>query len=98
VSRRLAQIRLRRERLIARAAVERDGIALLASRLRAPLALADRGVLAVQYVRMHPGIVVLAVAAFVVLSPRRALRWARRGVYLWRGYRWALQLLGPRAS
>ena len=98
MNRRLAQIRLRRERLIARAAVERDGIALLASRLRAPLAVADRGIVAVQYVREHPAAVLLAVAAFVVLNPRRAFRWARRGVALWRGYRWALQLLGPRAS
>ena len=98
MNRRLVQIRVRRERLLARAAAQRDEVALLVGRLRGPLAIADRGVVAVQYVREHPGAVLLAVAALVVLSPRRAFRWARRALLVWRGYRWALELVERRAS
>jgi hypothetical protein len=91
--RRLAQIRARRERLIARSAAQRDELALLLAPLKGPLAVADRGIAAVQYARAHPGLVAIAAAVFVVLSPRRAFRWARRGFALWRGYRWASRAL-----
>jgi hypothetical protein len=35
----------------------------------------------------------VAVAALVVLSPKRAYRWARRSFAVWRGYRWAVKAL-----
>jgi hypothetical protein len=91
--RRLAQIRARRERLIARSAAQRDELALVLAPLKGPLAVADRGIAAVQYARAHPGLVAIAAAVLVVLSPRRAFRWARRGFVLWRGYRWAARAL-----
>lgn len=84
---RLAQIRARRERLVAKAAVEREAMGMTLAPLSGPLAVADRGVSAVTYLRDHPAIVFVASAAFVVLSPRRAFRWARRAYALWRGYR-----------
>lgn len=93
MNRRLAEIRLRRERLIAKAAAQRDEVALRLDSWRAPLAVADRGATAVQYVRAHPGALALALIVLAALSPRRALRWARRGVIFWRGYRWALRAL-----
>jgi hypothetical protein len=37
--------------------------------------------------------VAIAAAVLVVLSPKRAFRWARRGFVLWRGYRWAARAL-----
>jgi hypothetical protein len=91
--RRIAQIHARRERLIARAAAQRDELALRLAPLRPSLAVADRGIIIVQYVRAHPGVVAIAAAVFVVLSPRRALRWARRAFTVWRGTRWALRAL-----
>jgi hypothetical protein len=94
VNRRLAEIRARRELLLARSAVQRDALALLVQRWRAPLDLADRGFRVVQYAREHPGAVLLAVAALAALSPKRAFRWARRAVVFWRGYRWAAAVLG----
>jgi hypothetical protein len=91
--RRIAQIHARRERLLARAAAQRDEVALLLAPLRSPLAVADRGILVAQYVRTHPGLVAIAAAVFVVLSPRRAWRWARRAFTIWRGTRWAVRAL-----
>jgi YqjK-like protein len=92
--RRLAQIHARRERLLARSAAQREELALLLAPLRSPLAIADRGVAAAQYVRAHPGLVVIAAAVFVLLSPKRAFRWARRAFTVWRSYRWAARALG----
>jgi hypothetical protein len=91
--RRLAQIHARREHLLVTAAAQREELALLLEPWRAPLAVADRAVAVVAYVRAHPSIVLVAVAALVVLSPRRAFRWARRAFGVWRGYRWAVRAL-----
>jgi NhaP-type Na+/H+ and K+/H+ antiporter len=95
--RRLAQIYLRRERLLARSAAQRDEMALLLTPLKGPLAIADRGLAVAQYVRAHPAAVVIAAAVFVVLSPRRAFRWSRRAFVAWRGYRWAVRALNELA-
>ena len=89
MNRRLAQRYVRRERLLAQAAAQRDEVALLLAPLAGPLALADRGVAAAAYLRAHPELVLIAATALVVLSPKRALRWARRSYAVWRGYRWA---------
>ena len=96
--RRLAEIRARRERLVARSAAQRDEVALLLSPWRGPLQVADRGLVAVDYVRAHPSIVVVAAAALVILAPRRAFRWAKRAFALWRGYRWTVKALHQVAS
>jgi hypothetical protein len=94
VNRRLAEIRARRELLLARSAVQRDALALLVQRWHAPLDLADRGFRVVQHAREHPGAVLLAVAALAALSPKRAFRWAGPAMAIWRGYRWAATALG----
>lgn len=93
MNRRLAQIHARRERLVVKAAAQRDEVALLLAPWAGPLALADKGVAAAAYVHAHPGLVLVAVAALVVASPKRALRWARRAYVAWRGYRWAVTAL-----
>ena len=69
---RLAQIHARRERLLAKAAAQRDEVALLLAPWQAPLAVADKGLTVAAYLREHPSIVIVAVAALVVLSPKRA--------------------------
>ena len=90
---RLAQIHARRERLLAKAAAQREEVALLLAPWQAPLAFADKGLTVATYLREHPSIVIVAVAALVVLSPKRAYRWARRSFAVWRGYRWAVNAL-----
>jgi hypothetical protein len=94
--RRLAAIRARRERLVARAAVQRDDVALALGVLRAPLAVVDRGVAGVTYVRDRPALVFAAAVVLVVLSPRRAWRWGRRAFVLWRGYRTVVAFVDKR--
>jgi hypothetical protein len=91
--RRLDQIHARRDRLLAKAAAQREEVALLLAPLHAPLAVADKGLTVAAYLREHPSIVVVAVAALIVLSPKRAFRWARRAFAAWRGYRWAVNAL-----
>jgi hypothetical protein len=91
--RRLAQIHARRERLVAKAAVQRDDVAQLLAPWRGPLHFADRGLAAAEYLRAHPALVALAAAVLVILSPKRALRWTQRAFVLWRGYRWAIRTL-----
>jgi len=91
--RRLAEIQARRERLVAKSAEQRDEVALLLSPWRGPLHVADRGLVAVVYVRTHPAIMVIAAAALVILAPRRAFRWTKRAFAVWRGYRWAFKAL-----
>lgn len=41
----------------------------------------------VQYLKSHPLPVVLAIAALVLLKPRRAWRWLQGGLLLWRRWR-----------
>ena len=94
MSARLAEIRARREYLIAKSAAQRDQVAQLMAPWHKPLEVAGRGVAAAHYIRQHPAALVLAVAALALLAPRRALRWARRGFLIWRGYRWATRALG----
>jgi len=96
--RRLEQINARREQLLARSAAQRDELALLLAPLKGPLAVADRGVAVAQYARAHPGLVVIAAAIVVVISPKRAFRWARRAFAVWRGYRWASRALDELAT
>lgn len=82
------RIRQRRAELIARAAHQRDDIAAALGALRAPLSVADKGVAAVTYVKNNPGIAAAAIVTVVVISPRRALRWAQGALLVWRGVRW----------
>jgi hypothetical protein len=95
---RLAEIRARRERLVAKAGAQREEVALLLAPWRGPLHMADRGLAAAEYIRAHPGIVVVAAAALVILSPRRAFRWARRAYAVWRGYRWTVKALNQASA
>ena len=91
--RRIEQIHARRERLLTRSSAQRDELALLLAPLKGPLAVVDRGVAVAQYARAHPGLVAIAAAVFMLLSPKRAFRWARRAFTVWRGYRWAARAL-----
>lgn len=90
---RLAELRARRERLIATSAVQREEMAALLAPWRTRFALADKGIAALRYLRSHLGAVALIAAVLAARSPRRALRWAQRGLLAWRGYRFAAGLL-----
>lgn len=94
----MAQIRLRRAHLLARAAAERRNVSARLALWEAPLAVADKSVAAARYLRRHPAIVVAAVALLVLLKPRRAIAWTRRALVAWRTWRWISDSLRQRAS
>ena len=54
--------------------------------LETALAKGDKVLRGVDWLKHHPAAIGLAVAATVVMRPRRAWRWARRSFFLWRGW------------
>jgi hypothetical protein len=79
----LTQLAARRERLVAQAAAQRTALVQDLEPWRAPLALADRGMAALRYVRRHPGLLAGAALVIVALRPRRAGKWIR---FAWIGW------------
>lgn len=97
----LIEIARRKERLIARCAAQREGIAGAVRELRQPIAIADRVYSTALFLRAHPVLVVAAAAAVVALRRRNLLALAGRGLAVWRVWRvvsaWAEGLdAGPR--
>jgi len=87
---RLTEIGRRKQSLIAASARQR---AMLAAELRAwqkPIGMIDRGIAAARFLKAHPALVAAAVVVAGVLGRRGLLRWAGRGVVVWRSWR-ALQ-------
>lgn len=83
---------LQREGLRLRSAELRSQLADEAQVLRTPLQLADQLRSGWQWLRAHPEWPLGALAALVLLRPRRALRWSSR---LW--WAWGLWQRGQRA-
>jgi hypothetical protein len=94
---RLTQIRLRRERLIAHAALQREELTRDVAALSPAVRVVDRGIVAVAWVRAHPGVLLIAAGVMLVLRPRRTIRWSLRLYSIWRGYRTVTARLGLRS-
>jgi membrane protein required for beta-lactamase induction len=73
--------------LRARIDAQRQELARHVWPLEATLAGADRVRDGIDWLKAHPEAVVAATATVVVVSPRRAWRWGKRGYVLWRGWR-----------
>jgi hypothetical protein len=73
----------RRSLLIAQAEAQRTALAHNLTPWRARLALADRGVAAVRYVRSRPGLLLAAALLVAALRPRRVGTWLQRGWLAW---------------
>lgn len=54
--------------------------------LEGALARGDQVLKGVDWLKHHPAAVAIAVAVAAVARPRRVVRWARRGFFLWRGW------------
>jgi len=76
-----------RERLLARCDAQRAEIAALAPQWEGPLRIADRVVAGVNYLRHHPVVLGVLVAALAIVQRRGWWGWVQRGFVLWRGYR-----------
>ena len=83
MNRKLTRIAEQRSLLVARAAAQRTALAHNLAPWRARLALADRGIAAVRYVRNRPGLLVAAALLLAALRPRRVGTWLQRGWLAW---------------
>jgi hypothetical protein len=79
----LTRLAERRSQLIAQAAAQRTALALDMEPWRGRLALADRGMAALRYVRNHPAVLVGPALLLAALRPRRVGKWLRRGWMVW---------------
>lgn len=92
---RLAELRLHRERLIARSAVQRVGLARELAPLSGPIALVERGLTGIAWLRRHPVAIAIGVAVIMAIRPQRLLGGMREGMAAWRMARTLLPLIGP---
>ena len=83
MKRKRTQLAARRQQLVALAAAQRTILAHDMAPWRARLALADRGVAALQYVRRHPALMLGAALLLAALHPRRTGTWLQRGWLVW---------------
>lgn len=79
----LARLAARRERLLAQSAAQRAVLTLGMAPWRARLALVDRGIEAVRYVRRYPAVLAAAGLLVAALRPQRAAGWLQRSWVLW---------------
>jgi hypothetical protein len=92
----LVEIRLRRQQLSARAAAQRNAVAVTLDQLSTPLGVADRVVGIAQFVRAHPVLFGAGAAAIVAMLRGRAVRMlpaVGRGLAVWRILRVVSDLL-----
>ena len=83
----LLELAARRGALAVRIGNQRDKLAREAAALNGVFSTGDAVLRGVNWLKEHPLAVGAAVAGAVVVRPRRALRWAKRGYFVWRGWR-----------
>jgi hypothetical protein len=75
---------LKKQRLQLRSAELRRQVSVHAAAAAPLLAVAARVRDVAQWLRAHPLLPLAALAALLVLRPRRAMRWGRRAFFVWR--------------
>jgi len=83
----LTELARRKEQLIARAEQQRRVISVSCLQLQKPLAMVDRGIAAVRYLRAHPLLLAAGVLAAAAIGRRNLLGWTGRGLFIWRALR-----------
>ena len=83
----MVDVALRKERLLARCDGQRVVIAQAYRRWQAPARIIDRAWTVAQFLRTHPAVVMVAVAAAMVVGRRNLFAWAGRGLIAWRAWR-----------
>lgn len=96
-SKSLAELERERGRLLERIAVQRSQLPVQMAPVAQLLQLGDRLVQTVQagrdFVRRHPWAVGAAGALMVLRRPRSIGRWLKRGLFVWRGWRTARNVM-----
>jgi YqjK-like protein len=83
----ISEVMRERERLLARCDAQRAEIAVMVPQFEGPLRIADRVIAGINYLRHHPVILGVLVAALTIVQRRHWWSWAKRGFVLWRAYR-----------
>lgn len=83
---RMLELVMRHGMLKAEIDEQRRLLAAHAKPIEALLVQGDRLHDGIDWLKSHPGTVGAAFAAFVIVRPKRAWRWARRGLIAWRGW------------
>lgn len=81
------EVATRHGALRARIADQREALARHVAPLETALGGADKALAGVDWLKHHPVAVVAAAAILVVTGPKRAWRWTKRGIFVWRGWR-----------
>lgn len=80
----LQKLTVRRQRLIAQAESQRVLLAQNADSLRKPLAMADKGLNVLRYIKHHPLVVAGGGATLLsIANPNGITKWLRRGWLAW---------------
>jgi hypothetical protein len=77
------QLAARRRHLVAQAATQRTVLAHELVPWGARLALVDRGVAGIRYIRRHPVLMMSAAFALAILRLRLTGKWLQRGLLMW---------------
>ena len=83
MNKKLTALAERRSRLVTQAAAQRAALTQHMEPWRARLALADRGITVIRYIRRHPALMVGAALLFAAVRPQRARKWLQRGWGMW---------------
>ena len=83
----MIDVALRKERLLARCDGQRVAIAQTCRRWREPARIIDRGWAAARFLRAHPALLAVGVAAALVVGRKNLFAWAGRGLIAWRAWR-----------
>lgn len=88
MNKKLLKLAQRRERLVSETEKQRNQLAQAVDGLRAPLAMADKGLAAISYIKKHPvwmvgGGVIGSSILMKVLQPGRLGKWFGRGLFAW---------------
>lgn len=78
----LKNLELKRQRLIAQAALQRILLTQDADALRKPLAMADKGLSVFRYIKQHP-ILVAGATLLSISKPTGIAKWLRRSLFFW---------------
>ncbi len=79
----LERIAERRRWLVSQAAAQRFVLGQEMMQWKPRLALADRGIAILRYVRRHPALLAGAGVVAMLLRPRRGAVWLQRGIIAW---------------
>ncbi|HNV88756.1 MAG TPA: YqjK-like family protein [Methylotenera sp.] len=84
MNKKLLKLAQRRERLVSEAETQRMKLVQTVDTLRPALAMADKGLAAIRYIKAHPLLMAGSGAVLMkVLRPSRIGKWFGRGLFAW---------------